>query len=56
MGRIFHRRDDKGYCKRGMGILFIFVLATMGEASKGCWNQGGTELRIHGSICNRNRL
>ena len=31
MGRIIHKRDDKGYCKRGMGVLFIFVLATMGE-------------------------
>lgn len=28
--------------------MFILVCATMGAASEGCWNHGGTELRYNG--------
>lgn len=38
MERIFHRRDDKGDSKRGMAILLLPLLASVGEKPQG----GGT--------------
>ena len=40
-------RDDEVF-ESNLGVLQLFVLATVGEASKGCWNHGITELRNHG--------